>query len=146
MRPGLDAEGEGLAGVLQNRSIEPVRPADHQHQVAHPVITQPGDPLGKGARGKRLAVFVTGDEMSLVDLRAQNFGLGGLAGLFRLDLDDGDGTQPQGSARCGRPLGIVTRELGLRASAQPADGEQGYLQFASAARWRESTAQIFSML
>jgi hypothetical protein len=100
---------------------------------------------GEIARGAGRPVLVAGDDVGVLQVRGQDLGLGGLARLSRLNLDDLDRPQAQGPAGGGGAFGIVAGQLRLGGAAQPADAQQRNLQLA-VARVGGSTDQIFSML
>ena len=100
---------------------------------------------GEVARGPRRPVLIAGDDVGAFQVGQQNLGLGGLAGLLRLDLDDLDGPQAQRPAGRGGAVGVVAGQRRLGSAAQPPDRQQRDLQFATV-RVGGSTDQIFSML
>jgi hypothetical protein len=71
-------------------------------------------------------VLVTGDDLvaGLKDAE-QRLGLGRLAGLARLDLQDLDGTQAQGPAGRAGAAGVVLGQGRLGRAAQPAYRSDG---------------------
>ena len=144
--PGLHAEGDGLAGFGNQRRVEAVGPPDDEGEVPNTVIAQAGDFFSESPRGQGLAAFVAGDEAGLAGLGAQGLGLRALAGFSGFNLDDGNRAKAQRAAADGGPFGIIAGKGGFSAAAQAADGDQANLQETPAARWRESTAQIFSIL
>ena len=144
--PGLDAEGQGLAGLFHKVGIKPVGAADDEDQATHPIIAQFADFRRQGAGGMGGPPLVAGNHISIGQLGAQHFGLGGFAGLFAFHFKNFHRTKPQDPATGGRAFGVVGGEAGFSAGAQSADGEKGNPQPAPSMRWRESTAQIFSML
>jgi hypothetical protein len=81
--------------------------------------------LGEGAALPHLAVLVAGDDVGALKMRAQDLGLGGLAGLAGLHLDDVGRTQRQGAARRRGAGHVVQRHLRLDHAAELPDGEDG---------------------
>jgi hypothetical protein len=102
--------------------------------------------VGEGAAAVGLAAFVAGDQMRALGGRQQQFGLGRLAGLLRIEVDQLQRAETQRLAREGGAPGIVVRERGLRPAPRLADGRDGKPQAEAWVRWALSTAQIFSML
>lgn len=90
-------------------------------------------------------MLVARNDMGVLEMGENDLGLGRLAGLASLDLDNLDRAKTQRPARSGGPLGVIDGQGGFRRSPQPTDGQQRDLQFA-ALMWLESTDQIFSML
>ena len=90
-------------------------------------------------------MLVAGNDVGVLEVGEQDLGLGGLAGLLRLDFDDLDGTQTQRPARSRRALGVVGGQGGGGIAPEPPDRQQDDPQLA-ALMWLESTDQIFSML
>ena len=98
MRPGLDAEGQGLVGAGQDFGRKAVGAADHQNELAHPIVAQARDAGGEGAGGVGLAVLVASDDVRVLQMLEQQLALGGLAGLPAFQLDDLDGPEPERAA------------------------------------------------
>lgn len=78
---------------------------------------------GEVAGGPLRPVLVAGDDVGVLQMRQQDFGLGGLAGFPRLDLDDLDGPKPQRPSGGGGALGVVAAERRLRRPAELADAQ-----------------------
>ena len=62
VRPGHASKGDGEIGALPQILVEPVGPADCEHDVALPVIADLAEPFGELDRIKGLAAFVEENE------------------------------------------------------------------------------------
>jgi hypothetical protein len=143
----LGSEGEAGVGGVQDRAAMAVRAADGEGELALAAVAQGAQPAGDLARGSGRRVFVADDQIGAVALGQQGGGLGLLARLAALDLDDFDGTEAERSAARRGPRGVVQRELAFRRRAQPSDAQQRDLQRAPASMvCAEPTDQIFSIL
>ncbi len=117
VRPGLGSEGEAGVGGVQHRVAVAVGAADGEGELALAAVAQGPQPAGDVARGSGWRVFVADDEIGAVAFGQQGRGLGVLARLAALDLDDFDGTQAQGPTARRGPGGVVQSELAFRRRA-----------------------------
>ncbi len=144
VRPGRRTEGQALGGGGQDLFIEPIGAADGEGEVVGSLVAQPGEKPRKSARGDGAAAFIAGDEADATRAGEDGFAFRRLAGLAGRQFDNLHRAETAGPSGSGRAGGVVAGERGFGGGAQPADTEETELQ--TVARWREVTAQIFSML
>jgi len=148
MGPGLRAEGNLPVRPGQNRRIQAIGASHHEDETRDSTVFQPRQKVGEAARGEGGRVFVARDDKAILKPSAQGLGLGRLARLSALNLDDLHGPQAMDAPGARRPGGPIRGQAGFWAIPQPPNAEKRDLQaqWALTPRWPESTDQIFSIL
>ena len=125
---------------------DPVRPANDKSQILAPGVAPFGKAFCKFGAGRNLSLFIhAADHGPFGDRFAQQLGLGLLAALLGLDLDDLGWSKAQGAAGAVKTGQIVVDQGLFRACTQAADGADMYLhQRAGASVSAPPGSHIFS--